>query len=353
MDIKNERIKLLLDDTPPNAAVFISSKPNIFYYSGFKSEDARLLITHHDRFIITDSRYFLQAKEQAKGFEILDISKGYKKIFESVADYDIAIEEDNLTYGETEKIKASISSEQTIIKYQTKINSPRKIKDEEEVRFIREAEKIGDEAFLYILDKIRVGVSEKQIALELELFMRKCGAEGLSFETIVASGKRSAMPHGVASEKLIEDGDFLAMDFGCVFEGYCSDMTRTVVVGYMGQWQKDIYNLVLKAQLSAIDSIKAGVRCSEVDKVARDIISEAGFGDGFSHGLGHSLGLEIHEMPSLSPRCNEVVRDGYILTVEPGIYLPDMGGVRIEDLVTISDGKAINLTNSPKEIIRL
>ena len=161
------------------------------------------------------------------------------------------------------------------------------------------------------------------------------------------------MPHGTATGKLIENGDFLTLDFGCVFEGYCSDMTRTVVVGTASDWQKEIYDVVLKAQLAALDALSAGMKCNEVDTIARDIIAEAGYKENFGHGLGHSVGIEIHEMPSLSPRCEEIIKSGHILTVEPGIYIENKGGVRIEDLVAVTDDGMINLTKSPKELLEL
>ena len=208
-------------------------------------------------------------------------------------------------------------------------------------------------AFEYILGRIKEGVTEREIALDLEFFMKKQGATALSFDTISASGIRSAMPHGIATDKKIENGDFLTLDFGCVFEGYCSDMTRTVVVGKANDKQKEIYNTVLKAQTTAIDAIKAGMKCSEVDGVARKIITAAGYGENFGHSLGHSVGIEIHENPSFSPKSNAVVQNGNVITVEPGIYIDGFGGVRIEDLIVVQNGKAVNLTSSPKELIEI
>ena len=303
------RIDKLCEKMHDNEAVFISSYPNIFYYSGFTSEDAYLLISHSGKYIITDSRYTIQAREQAKGFEVVEM--------------------------------------------QNLINKPREIKDECEIKKIAEAEKIGDMAFEYVLGRIKEGVTEREIALDLEFFMKKQGATALSFDTISASGIRSAMPHGIATDKKIENGDFLTLDFGCVFEGYCSDMTRTVVVGKANDKQKEIYNTVLKAQTTAIDAIKAGMKCSEVDGVARKIITAAGYGENFGHSLGHSVGIEIHENPSFSPKNNAVVQNGNVITVEPGIYIDGFGGVRIEDLIVVQNGKAVNLTSSPKELIEI
>jgi Xaa-Pro aminopeptidase len=187
--------------------------------------------------------------------------------------------------------------------------------------------------------------------LELEFFMKRRGATALSFETIAASGKRSAMPHGAASDKVIEKGDFLTLDFGCVFEGYCSDMTRTVAVGSVNDTQREIYDVVLKAQLAAIEAVRPGVKCCDVDAVARKIITDAGYGENFGHGLGHSVGIEIHEMPSFSSKCEEHTKVGHVITVEPGIYIEDFGGVRIEDLIVVTEDGSRNLTTSPKELI--
>jgi len=249
------------------------------------------------------------------------------------------------------------------LKYQDKFNVElksttglvkkiRMIKDEAEIDKIREAVRITDVAFNHIRDYIKVGSIERDIALELEFFMKKEGASKNAFDFIVASGKRSALPHGVASTKQLEEGDFLTMDFGTVYQGYHSDMTRTVVVGKQpDKKQEEIYQTVLKAQQKATEVVKAGVKGSEVDKVARDIITKAGYGDYFGHGLGHSLGLEIHENPRLSPRDDTKLESGMVVTVEPGIYLPDWSGVRIEDTVVVREDGCEVLTSSPKELL--
>lgn len=347
------RIDKLCEKMHDNEAVFISSYPNIFYYSGFTSEDAYLLISHRGKYIITDSRYTIQAREQAKGFEVIDIANGFEKIFSRIDEKYIGFEESYMSVGENKRIRAKLKGGQDFVEMQNLINKPREIKDECEIKKIAEAEKIGDMAFEYILGRIKEGVTEREIAFDLEFFMKKQGATALSFDTISASGIRSAMPHGIATDKKIENGDFLTLDFGCVFEGYCSDMTRTVVVGKANDKQKEIYNTVLKAQTTAIDAIKAGMKCSEVDGVARKIITAAGYGENFGHSLGHSVGIEIHENPSFSPKSNAVVQNGNVITVEPGIYIDGFGGVRIEDLIVVQNGKAVNLTSSPKELIEI
>jgi Xaa-Pro aminopeptidase len=191
------------------------------------------------------------------------------------------------------------------------------------------------------------------VALELEYFMKKKGATGLSFDSIVASGKRSSLPHGVASDKIIEDGDFLTLDFGCVYNGYCSDMTRTIVVGKASERQKEIYNIVLNAQMRALENIKPGMTGFELDKIARDVIIDAGYGEYFGHGLGHGVGLEVHEMPNVNPNAQNTLLPGMIITDEPGIYIPDFGGVRIEDLIVITINGYEVLSSSTKKLIEL
>lgn len=233
------------------------------------------------------------------------------------------------------------------------LNRLRIVKTEKELASLARAEAIGDQAFTRILSDIRPGVTELEIAAKLDYYMKEAGAVGNSFDTIVASGLHSAMPHAIPSEKKIEAGDFVTMDFGCVYEGYCSDMTRTIVVGKADGKQKEIYRIVLEAQLAALQVIKAGMTGSEVDAVARRVIAEAGYGEYFGHGLGHSVGLFIHEEPRLSPKCHEVLRENVIQTVEPGIYLPGFGGVRIEDLVCVTADGCRNFTHSPKELIEL
>ncbi len=348
-----DRVDRLLENLHDNEAVFISSYPNIFYYSGFTSEDAYLFISHNKKYIITDSRYLIQAKEQAKDFEVIDIKNGFEKIFSGANEKYIGFEDCYMNVREYKKLRTKLAEYQDFVEMQKIINEPRMIKSSDEIKKIAEAEKIGDEAFSYILDRIKEGRSEREIALEIEFFMKKHGATALSFDTIAASGKRSAMPHGIATDKIIENGDFLTLDFGCIFEGYCSDMTRTVVVGKANDKQREIYDTVLKAQTAAINKIQTGIKCSEIDKVARDIITDAGYGENFGHSLGHSVGIEIHENPSFAPSCHEILKNGHVVTVEPGIYIEDFGGVRIEDLIAVENGSARNLTFSPKDLIEL
>ncbi|MCD8391454.1 MAG: aminopeptidase P family protein [Firmicutes bacterium] len=348
-----DRIDRLLGSIAEDEAVLISSYPNIFYYSGFTSADAYLFITHNKSYIITDSRYTIQAAEEAPDFELHDISKGFEELFKKADERAVGFEEEHMSVKEYNRFEKRISNNQELVLMQKNIDEPRKIKDKNEIEKLATAEAIGDRAFEHILTYIKAGRTEKEVALELEYFMKKQGASALSFATIAASGERSAMPHGTASDKVIENGDFLTLDFGCVFNGYCSDMTRTVVVGKAADWQREIYDVVLKAQLAGLDALETGKKCAAVDAVSRKIISDAGYGKNFGHSLGHSVGIEIHENPVLSPKSGDTVKDGNIFTVEPGIYIDGMGGVRIEDMTVMENGRARNLAASPKELIEL
>lgn len=344
------RSSKLIKDLAAGEGVYIQSFANIFYYSGFTSEDAKLVITPERKILITDSRYLIQAKIQAPDFEIMDIRDGLDAIFAQLDLQVLGYEEENLTCAEFDRLQKLNLPLQPM---QAKISAPRKIKDKAEIAKIRAAEALGDAAFSNILSVLHAGMTEEDVALELEYFMRRNGAQKLSFETIVASGVRSAMPHGVASDKAIEKGDFVTLDFGCVLDGYCSDMTRTVVVGKADARQKEIYEIVKAAQTAALDGIACGMQCSAVDEIARKIIRDAGYGENFGHSLGHSLGIEIHESPNFSPKSTETVQNGHVITVEPGIYIENFGGVRIEDVVAVWDDRVENLTASPKELIEL
>ncbi|MDY3929634.1 MAG: aminopeptidase P family protein [Clostridia bacterium] len=335
--------KLFSDDE----IIYISSYPNVFYYSNFTSEDAFLVITKERQILFTDSRYTIQAHLQAPDYEIIDISERNKTIKELKEEV-LCYEEDNITVKQYETLK---TLNKTLKPYTSVIKKPRTVKDKYELLKIAKAEQLGDEAFSYILNRISPGRSEREIALELEFFMRKNGADALSFETICASGIRSAMPHGTASDKIIEKGDLLTMDFGCILDGYCSDMTRTVIVGQADERQKEIYDIVLKAQLAALEVLKAGVKCSDADMAARKVITDSGYGKNFGHSTGHSVGIEIHELPVLSAKSTDILETGNVVTVEPGIYIEGFGGVRIEDLVQITSEKAVNLTKSEKKLL--
>ena len=304
---------------------------------------------------MVDFRYFEKAKKTVQNMEVVLANNFFanaKEMLETENIKKILPETDFINLDSFERMKKAfegieVSNDNSLS--QT-ISSLRQIKSAEETKCIKKSQGITDNAFAHILNFIKAGVTEREIALELEFFMRKTGSEGVAFDTIAVSGKNSSLPHGVPTEKPLENGDFLTMDFGAVYNGYCSDMTRTVAVGYVTDEQQKVYDTVLKAQLSALKEIGPNKVCKEIDKIARDIINKE-FDGCFGHGLGHSVGLEIHENPALNTRDETLLKAGVIMTVEPGIYLPDNFGVRIEDMVLITDTSYENLTKSPKELI--
>lgn len=347
-------IQKILSNTNTDA-VLITSPENIYYFSGFKSGDAVLLLTEKESYIYTDSRYFIQAGVEAPLFALCDITlEAPSKRLKDEGFLHIGFEDEYVTYSAYTKLCQSLDETNVeLIGASREIKRLRQVKTEKEVEYITKAANIADKAFSFILDKIEPGKTEKDIALMLEFYMLKSGAEGLAFETICASGVRSAMPHGVATDKVIEKGDFVTLDFGCKYQGYCSDMTRTVVCGKASHEQKKIYNTVLAAQKAALSAIKPNVDNAYVDSLARSIIEEAGYGDKFGHALGHSLGLNVHESPNLSKKSVDKLKSGIFMTVEPGIYIENFGGVRIEDLVLVTYNGCVNLTTSEKELIEL
>lgn len=327
--------------------VIVTGFPNVFYYSGFTSEDAFLVITGDRQILVTDFRYTVQAKLQAKDFEVYDAANGIDKLFEGIKERIFGFSEDVMTVREFAKFQ---SLTEKLVPMSQKISMSRRTKDGAEIERIAKAEELASEALKHTLTKIKVGITEREIAHEIEFYMRRNGAQKTSFETIVASGVRSAMPHGVASDKEICEGDFVTIDFGCVLDGYCSDMTRTFAMSGVNEKQREIYEIVKKAQETAISEIAAGKKCADIDKVARDIIENAGYGKNFGHSLGHSVGIEIHEAPNFSLKSPDILENGNVITVEPGIYIEGFGGVRIEDVVVIGE-KTRNLTDFTKELI--
>lgn len=335
-----------------NEAFFITSPENLYYFSGFTGGEGALFFTREERLLFTDSRYTVQAKNEAPDFKVYDVAEKPLSAFLKTRHEPIGFEDGFCSFRTFLNYKKTMP-DVTFVPATEEIQKVRMIKTDAEIAFIEKAASIADDAFSYILPRIAQGKTEKEIALDLEFFMRKNGAEGVSFETISASGVRSSMPHGTATDKKLEQGDFLTLDFGCKFKGYCSDMTRTIVLGKASEKQKEIYETVLNAQLAALREIRAGAKTKEIDAIARKIIDSAGFKGCFGHGLGHSLGLEVHEKPSLSPKSEDVLEEHMLMTVEPGIYIENFGGVRIEDLVVVTKDGYKNLTHSPKTLIEL
>ncbi|MGN0527279.1 MAG: M24 family metallopeptidase [Acutalibacteraceae bacterium] len=341
-----------------NEALIISSEVNRRYFTEFPSTDGFLVVTGSDAVFFTDSRYIEAAEKSVAGCSAKLLTRVSAEIVNYLKDNNIEkvlCEKERLTVSQFESLKKALSPIKLVAsnKLENKINALRITKSKDEVKKIIKAQRIAEDAFRHILTFIKPGVTERQIGLELDFYMLTHGAEALSFETIAVTGAKTSMPHGVPDDTVVKDGDFVTMDFGAVFEGYHSDMTRTVGVGNISGKQKLVYNIVLQAQLEALNSLKAGVTCKEADAKARDIIKDAGYGQFFGHGTGHGVGIEIHENPSLSPRSEAVLKYGHIVTVEPGIYIPGEFGVRIEDMAYIKRNDCQNLTDSPKELIIL
>lgn len=338
-------------------AVLISNGNNMRYLSGFSGETGYIYISQSKHAILTDFRYTIQAELEADGYEVITIGNGgYEEAINDIIKAEevrrLGFEAEDLLYSKYEDLKTAVTVEE-FVPIKDEITRLRRIKTTKELEYISKAEAIGDTVFTHMLDYIKPGMTELEVAARIEYLLKMNGGQRTSFPAIVASGVNSAMPHAVPTMKKLEQGDFLTMDFGCVYEGYCSDMTRTIVIGKASEKQKEIYNTVLEAQLAALDIIRAGLKGKEVDKVARDIIYKAGYEGCFGHGLGHSVGLFIHENPRLSVLEEEVLMAGMTETVEPGIYVKGLGGVRIEDLVAVTEEGCINFTHSEKRLIEL
>lgn len=347
-----KRLEKWLDSS---TAALIVTPVNRRYLTGFESSLGYLFVTAGGAKLIVDGRYFLAAREKVRAAEVVLMSKVSEQLKSFAKENSIktVVTENNITVAEFERFKAifenaEVSAGKELTEY---LNELRSVKTENEIQSIISAQRIAEKAFADILNIVRPGVTERDIATELEYKMKKYGSEGESFDTIVVSGYKSAMPHGVPGGKLIESGDFVTFDFGATVNGYHSDMTRTVAVGFATDKMNLVYETVLKAQLAAEKAVKAGVRCADVDKAARDLIANAGFGEYFTHGTGHSVGLEIHESPSLSCASDAVLKTGNIVTDEPGIYIENEFGVRIEDMLLVTDSGCKNLTTAEKSLI--
>ncbi len=336
--------------------VLLTSPHNMRYFSGFSGGEGAVIITATNAVVFTDSRYIEQAQAESSGFEVKetnDYLKSACELFKEFSLKTVVIEDDFLSAAEYKRLTELCREGCEFIFGTADISKLRMVKTTDELDKIRKAEDIGCRAFGYILDFIRPGVAERDIALEIEYFMQKQGAERTSFNTIAVSGTRTSLPHGVPTAKLVEQGDFVTLDFGCVLDGYCSDMTRTVVVGKASDEQRKIYNTVKAAQQIGLDTIRAGILGCDADKAAREHIENCGYGKYFRHSLGHGVGILVHELPNLSPKSQITLDENMVVSCEPGIYIPSFGGVRIEDLVVVKRDSCENLTPVTKELIEL
>lgn len=337
-------------------AILITNATNRQYMTGFTGSSGYVLITESKAYLLTDFRYMTQAPKQAIGYEVVEHAP---KAMATVKDLllksgiaKVGFEQDDMTYGTFLSTSDALSGIE-LIATSGLVEKLRMIKDELELAVMQEAADLADRTFDHILSFIQTGTKEIDIALEIEIFMRRNGATSTSFETIVASGERSALPHGKASDRVIQTNEFVKLDYGAYFKSYCSDITRTVVVGQPTNKHKEIYSIVLEAQLETLDKIRPGMTGKDADAIARNVIKQHGYGDYFGHGTGHGLGMEIHEAPRLSVQGDTVLTPGMTVTVEPGIYLPGFGGVRIEDDIVITETGIHILTHSSKDLIVL
>ena len=337
-------------------AMVVTSAPGEFYAAGFHGEGVAL-ITPSESWYWTDSRYIEAAGQLVSGAHVSmpGTGVGYRRLVSELVDKlglkRVGFEDEYMSVAEFSLWKEAVKAE--LVPASGLLTDLRMVKDADELAAMKEAQRVTDEAFTEILNDIKPGVTEREIAAKLTYLMARKGAERNSFDPIVATGANGSKPHAVPGATLINKGQFVTMDFGCVVGGYCSDMTRTVAVGQPSEEMDLVYHTVLKAQLAGIAAVHAGVTGSEVHKAAADVIAAAGYGEYFGHGFGHSLGIEIHENPRFSPFWEKPIPAGACLSAEPGIYLPGKFGVRIEDVVMITDTGCIDITHSPKELIIL
>ena len=338
-------------------ALLISSPQNRSYLSGFTGSAGWLLISRDDATLATDFRYIEQADNQSPDFRIERIQRGLGWLPEWTAEQGVkrvGFESQDVTVSVHEALLKAIeetenSNHPELVPTSGIVEKLRVYKDAEELALLTEAIRIADEAIDEVAPRIEPGVTEEAVAWELEKAMRERGAEMISFDTIVGAGPNGALPHHRADETVIKPNDAIVIDMGAKYQGYCSDLTRTVFIGEPDEKFRKIYGIVLEAQLAAEERVRSGMTGKEVDAIARDIIAEAGHGDDFGHSLGHGVGLAVHEYPHVGPTAEEdVLEDGMVFTIEPGIYLPGWGGVRIEDIVVLEDGKARVISNATK-----
>ncbi len=335
--------------------LLLTSRFSRHYAAEFDIAEGVAVVSRTGCRYFTDSRYIESAQNNIQGFEVLVVDGEHsftQRINEFCANFGVktlGYEESYLTVAELHGYEKNLTA--GLVPCQGKINAFRATKEPWELRHMEKAQEITDKAFSEILTRIRVGMTEKELAAELIYCLLKNGGEGLSFDPIVVSGPNTSMPHGVPGERKLQEGDFITMDFGVLYQGYCSDMTRTVALGYATEEMEKVYNIVLQAQLAGIAVSKAGVTGAQVDGAARKVIEEAGYGPYFCHSYGHSLGLEIHEAPNCNTRNDQPMPCGAVASAEPGIYLPGKFGVRIEDVVVFCEDGCRILTTSPKNLI--
>lgn len=339
----------------PDQAAIIYTNENRRYLTGFPSSLGYLLIANKAQKLLVDGRYFEAACKKVSSVPVELLTKLSEQLCEFVNQNGVKniLLEDEVSLSTAKTVENISGCKTESGKLSELLTAFRSKKFDDELEYIRKAQKISEDAFVELLEFIEPGMTEKRIATELKYRLLLCGADDMSFDPVVVSGENSSLPHGVPTDKKVQKGDFITFDFGALLCGYHSDMTRTVAIGECDAVQRKVYDTVLRAQCEAIESIHAGVRCCDVDAAARNVINSNGYGEYFNHSTGHGVGIEIHEYPNLSARCSDELKPGYVVTAEPGIYLPGRFGVRIEDMIFVHENSIENITKFKKELIIL
>ena len=350
------RLNNLRASLPEDIDALLVLKPeNRTYISGFTGSSGYLVVGKESDMMLTDFRYTEQAAAQCPGVTIIDYAPdlhvSLNDSLKSAGINRLGFEGDFVPYATWVTLLEKLEAD--LVPCSGLVEKLRMLKDEDELVCMQKAAEIAEDALTEILHQIKPGVTEAFVAMELEIAMRRLGSQGLAFPIIAASGPRSSLPHGRASERKIMPGDFLTLDFGAMYNGYCSDITRTFVVGEATAEQRRVYETVQKAQLKTLSAVRPGIAGRDVDKVARDYITEQGFGERFGHGLGHGVGRMVHEGPSAGSKSEDTLAVGHVITVEPGIYIPEWGGVRIEDMVVVTEEGYRNFYTFSKELMEL
>ncbi|MBC8535696.1 M24 family metallopeptidase [Feifania hominis] len=351
-----KRLQNLREQTGDVDAVLLTADTSLFYFTGLPHSEGALLVTPDRAWFLIDSRNSEAARETVSFMEVVEENRGYLaplgRLMSENGIRTLAYEDREVSVHTKSRFESEFAGV-TLQPLGDVVEKLRAVKDESELSAMRRAQNLADRAFEYVLDYIRPGRTELEIAMELEFFMRRGGAKKTSFDTICVSGKNSSKPHGVPTEKTVESGDFVTMDFGCVVDGYCSDMTRTVAVGYASDEMRKVYDIVLTAHNRVIDQVHAGMTGAEVDRIAREYITQMGYGQNFGHGLGHGIGIEVHESPRFSMLCHDVIAPNTVMSNEPGIYLEGKFGVRIEDLILVTQQGCEVLNHTEKKLLIL
>ena len=342
-----------------NTAAVIADPSNMFYLTGGYTGEGLVFLSRNRRVIITDFRYTEQAEKQAPDFEVEMTEKGRsgEQVAAELARGDgitcVRTETNWMSVDQFDKLRAALGEEISCVSLEEAPQKLRQVKTPKEIMIIRKACNITADAFRAILPKIREGMTEKELQIELDFTMLKLGADTTAFDTIIAAGEHGCLPHAIPGDRKIQRGDMITMDFGAKVGNYCADMTRTVALGKPSEEMRRIYETVLRAQTMCEDALAAGKNCFEIDKLARDYIDARGYAGRFGHGLGHSVGIDIHEEPRLNTVCQDILKAGIVITVEPGVYVPGVGGVRIEDTCLVKENGCEALTDADKQLIIL